>query len=72
MVVIRNLIGKVSDLRFQGRLLTLNEALTDIAQLARIVERAMFENAFACFEAQIQSVKRGLTLFQLIHNAQRL
>jgi hypothetical protein len=72
VIVVRDLIGDVGDLRLKRRLLAFDETLTEFAELARIVERTMFENAFTGLESQIQARKGGVPLFQYIHHAQRL
>ena len=41
MVVVRNLIGQIRELRFERRSLPFHEALADIAEQARILQRAV-------------------------------
>ena len=50
VVVVGDLVGEVGDLRFKTRLLLEDEALAHIAKLTRIVQRAVFEDAFARFK----------------------
>ncbi|CAM5186495.1 hypothetical protein CDEF62S_02583 [Castellaniella defragrans] len=72
VIVVSDLIGQIGDLGFQRRLRTLQEALAHIAQRARMAPRAMFENALARLEAQIQAVERRVALFQLVDHLQAL
>ena len=58
---------------FSGRAHGLvDEALAQLAQLARIVQRAVLEDAFARLEGQVQAVEGAVVLFQLVDHAQAL
>ena len=72
VIVVGDLVGQIGDLRFQRGAAIVQEALAQLAQLGGVLRRAMLEDAFARFEAQVQSVECGIALFQLVHDAQRL
>ena len=72
MIVVGDLIGKIRELRFETRLLAIDESFPDVPEQDRVVVRAVFENAFAAFESQIQAVEFGVMLFELVDHAQRL
>ena len=72
MVVVGNLVGQIGDLGFKAGSLPAHETFADVAEHARILQRAMFEDAFAGFEGQIQAVKCTVTLLKDIDHAQRL
>ncbi len=72
MVVVRNLVGKVRQLRLETGLQPLQEPLAEFAELAGVGRRAVLEDAFAHFEGEIQAWKFGVALLQLVHHPQRL
>src|SRR3546814_9947442 len=61
----------IGQLGLQRRLRAVQEAFAHLAQLARMRGRAVFQDAFARLEAQIQAAELGITLFQFIDHAQR-
>ena len=72
MVVVGDGVGDVRDLRLEPRLCPLEEAPAHVAERARVALRAVFENAFASFEHEVQARKVGVLGFQLIDDAQGL
>ena len=70
MVVVGNLIGEVGQLGLESGLLAIDEALTHIAEFARLGQGAVLEDAFATFKAEIQPGKIGVALLELIDHAQ--
>src|SRR3546814_15610373 len=62
----------MGQLGLQRRLRAVQEAFAHLAQLARMRGRAVFQDAFARLEAQIQAAELGITLFQFIDHAQAL
>ena len=72
MAVVGDFIGQIGQLRFQGRLRAVDEALGHGPQFARMRQRAVFQNAFARLEHQVQAVKGAVVLFQRIDHAQAL
>ncbi|KAG1247975.1 hypothetical protein G6F65_019876 [Rhizopus arrhizus] len=72
VVVVGHLVGQVGQLRFQRRLRAVQEAFAHVAQLARMRGRAMLQDAFARFEAQVQAVEVRIAFLQLVDHAQAL
>ena len=72
MVVVRDLVGQIGDLRFEGRLLFADKARADIAQFFGVLDRAMLQDSFARFKTKVQSFKGGIVLLQHIDHAQGL
>ena len=72
VIVVRDLVGEVRELCLEPRLLAIDEPLADVAELERVLLRAMFEDALTALEAQIQSVEIGVSLLELVDDAQRL
>ena len=72
MVVVGDLVGEIGDLRLEPRLLALEEALAQLAQLARIAHRAVLEDSLAALEGEIEAAELRVVLLELIHHAQRL
>ena len=81
--VVSDLISQIAQLRLQGGTLAQQEPCAhaapavDIGGLAllnggSVGARAMFQNALARLKAQVQPVKVGVALFQLVHHAQAL
>jgi len=64
VIVIGDFVGKVRQLCLERRLLASDEALPHITQGFGIPSRAMFENAFAGFEGEIESVEGAVAFFQ--------
>ncbi len=54
VVVVGDLVGEVRDLRLEARLPALEETLAQLAELARVVERAVLEDALARLKGEIQ------------------
>ena len=50
----------------------LDQPLPGLAELARILQRAMLEDALASLEAQVEAVKCRIALFQQVDDTQRL
>src|SRR6185437_15072232 len=72
VIVVGNLVGQVGDLRFEAGLAPVEETLTELAQLAGVTYRTMFEDAFTALEGQVETTELRIALFQLIHHAQGL
>ncbi len=72
MIIVSNGIRDVSDLRLEARLFTLQEAHTNIAKLAGIRLRAVFEDSLACLEHQVETRKLSVLGLELIDNTQGL
>ncbi len=72
MVVVRDFVGEVRELRFEPGLVARDEALADVAERERILVRAMLQDAFAAFEAQVQTVEIRVMLLELVDDAQAL
>src|SRR5205807_5667301 len=72
VIVVSDLVRKISDLRLEPRLPPLNESLPELAKLAGVAQRAMLQDAFPAFEREIESAKLRVALLQLVHNPQRL
>src|SRR6476661_8634510 len=72
MVVVGDLVGKVRDLSFQCGSLFFQKALADLAELASVAQRAVLQNAFACFEREIKTVECGVALFEEVNDAETL
>ena len=72
VIVIGNLVGEIRQLRLQAGLSPLNEALAQLAELNCIVVRTVFENPFAAFEAEVQTVEVRIVFLEFIDDAQRL
>ena len=83
MRVVGNFIGQVAKLCLHARLAAIQESAAHAAKPIRIhrlgcfdhhgvAGRAMFENALASLEGQIETVEIRVTLFQHIDNTQTL
>src|SRR6185437_13933698 len=72
VIVVGDLIGQIRDLRFEARLLTTDEALAHIPELARIAERAVLEDALAALEGEVEPVEIRVAVLELIDHPQRL
>ena len=72
MIVVRDLIRDIRDLRLDGRLPPFEEALAERTEPPRIFPRTMLENAFARFKAEIEAVERAVVLFELIDDSEAL
>ena len=72
VMVVRNRIRNVHDLRLETRLATLDKAFAQLTQVTRIPCRAMFENTLTCFVGQVQAGKVGVLRFKLVNHTQRL
>ena len=72
MVIIGDLVGDIGYLRLQTRSLTVDKAPAYLAQGRRVLLRAVFQDAFAGLEGQVQTGKGGIALFQPIDDPERL
>ncbi len=72
MIVIGNGICQVGYLCFQAGSFLFDKAQADITQQPCIGDGAMLEYAFTGLESQIQTIKRTISLFQLINYSQAL
>ena len=64
VIVVRDFVGEVRQLRFERRPLALHEALANFAEHARVFKRAMFQYAFAGFETQVKPVECSVALLE--------
>ena len=69
--VVRHLVGRVDQLGFQRRAQS-GQVGVQLGALAESEIAGMFDDAFADFEAQIQSGKTGVALFEAFDNSQRV
>ena len=72
VVVVGDLVGDVGELRFEPRLRAVEEAPTDVAELARVLQRAMLENPFARLERQVEPAEGRVPILELVDDAERL
>ncbi len=72
MVVVADLVGQIAQLRLDGGLRPLDEAPPEIAQLMRLLRRAVLEDAFARFVGEVEAVECAIALLQQINGAQAL
>mmetsp|Transcript_20983 Transcript_20983/g.80961 ORF Transcript_20983/g.80961 Transcript_20983/m.80961 type:complete len:109 (-) Transcript_20983:5617-5943(-) len=73
--VVGDFIGKVAELRLQAGLAAKKKAGCNAPRLGgidqfRVTARAMLEDALSGFEAKIETIERGVALFQPIHHTQ--
>jgi hypothetical protein len=60
VIVVGDLVGEVGDLRLEPGLAALDEALAELAELARVAQRAVLEYPLAAFEGQVaRRARRG-------------
>ena len=72
MVVIGDFVRQIGELRFKRRTLPFHETRANLTEPARILQRAMFQDALTCLKAQIQAVECRIPLLEQIDDAQRL
>jgi len=72
VIVVGDLIGQVGNLRLETRLLASDEALPDLAELARLAQRAVLEDPLAAFERQIEPTEIRVAVLELVDHPQRL
>ena len=72
MIVVRDGIGEVRELRLESRLRAIEESFAHVAEQPRVLRGAVLEHAFAAFEREIEPGELGVALFELIDDAQRL
>ncbi len=72
VVVVRDLVGEVRELRLEARLAALEEAFADVAELARVLERAVLQDSLARLEGEVQPAEARVALLELVDHAQRL
>ena len=70
MIVVGDSVGDVGDLRLESRLGSLDKPAADIAKIPGVFDRAVFEDALAGFEHQVEPGKIGVLGFETIDNAQ--
>jgi hypothetical protein len=70
VIVVRNCVGDVRYLRLQARLAALKKALAQFTKRFCIPFGAMFENALASLEGEIQAGKICLLRFKFIDDSQ--
>ena len=72
VVIVGDLIRDIGYLRLQARSLAVDKAPAQLAQGRRVLLRAVFQDAFAGLEGQVQTRKGGIALFQPIDDPERL
>src|SRR5262249_46798711 len=72
VVVVRDLVGDVRELSLETRLAPLQETSAELAELARVLERAVLQDAFARLEGEVQAAEARIALFEFVDDAQRL
>ena len=64
VVVVRDGIGEIRKLRLETRLSATQESLAQLAELSRVVERTMLEDALARFVSEIEAGKIRVALLE--------
>src|SRR5690606_10680633 len=72
VVVVCDLVRDVRDLRLETGLAPLDEAAADVAELDRVAQRAVLQDAFPGLERAVQARERGVALPELVDAAPRL
>ena len=72
VVVVGNGVSNIGDLRLETRLFPIEKSFTQIAQAPRIARRAVFQDALAGLEHQVEAGKVRVPRFQFINDTQRL
>src|SRR2546430_11377755 len=75
--VVGDLVRDVAKLGLEARTRAVEKALRDAARLVPaqplgMAARAVLEDALACLEREVQAVEGGITLLQLVDDAQAL
>ena len=72
MIVVGNFVGEVGQLGLQAGLQAIQEPLPDLAQIARIAPRTVFQDALARLVCQVQTCEFRVFFFQFIDDSQGL
>ena len=72
MVVVCDLVCNIRDLSFQGWTSSGQKTFADVTELSSVSLRAVFQNALARLEGEIQAVERGIALLEMIDHSQAL
>src|SRR5690606_5650541 len=72
VIVVRDLVGDVRDLRLEPWRATLDEPSADGAELAGVAQRAVLQDPFPRLEREIQARKRRIAFLELVDDAQGL
>ena len=72
VMVVGYLVGDVRNLRLEPRFFAIQEAFAEGTEGGGVGTRAVLQDAFPGFEAQIETGERGVLLLEHIHDAQRL
>ena len=72
VIVVRDLVGEIRELRLEARLVALEESYADVAELARVLERAVLQDSLARLEGEVQPAEARVALLELVDHAQRL
>ena len=72
VIVVRDLVGEIRDLRFEAGLAALDEALAESPSSRALLQRAVLEDSLAGLERQVQPGERRVALLELVDDAQRL
>src|ERR1044072_492267 len=55
VIVVRDCVSEIRKLCFESRLRAIEKPFTHVPELARVLDRAVFQDAFTTFEREIQS-----------------
>ena len=72
VVIVGYFVRDIGDLRLESRLRPMDKAQTEWSECSRPFRAAVLQDPFARFEQQVQPAKIGITLFQVLDDAQRL
>ncbi len=72
VVVVGDGVGEVRDLRLEARLAALDEAPPELAERARVRERAVLQDPLARLEREVEPGELGVAFLELVDHAQRL
>ena len=70
VIVVGDLVGEIGQLRLETGLLAIHKALAHIAELTRLGQRAVLEDALAAFKAQVESGEIGVAFLEFVDHAQ--
>jgi len=72
VIVVRDLVGEIGELGLEARLPAADETLAELAELPRVAQRAVLQDAFAALEREVEPVEVGVAVLELIDDPQRL
>jgi hypothetical protein len=72
VVVVGDFIRDVRELCLEPRLGSIDEALADVAEVARMLQRAMLENSLASLESEVEPAEACVPILEVIDDSERL